>query len=132
MGIEAVPAVRGWCLLACSLGSPARDRPGLRRRIRAAMHTFPAGFHGIEPGNSPLATESWMMVDPSNVGRNVQRCTNGMETGGAYRKCRAFGFPILLVGVDAGARLKNGCWRGQRLAGPRERHRSSNMAIPRR
>lgn len=132
MGIEAVPAIRGWCLLACSLGSPARDEPGLCRCIRAATQVFPAGFHGIEPGNSPFATESWMMVNHSNVGRNVQRCTNGMETGGAYRKYRAFGFPILLVGVDSGARLKNGRRRGQRLARPRERHRSSNMALPRR
>lgn len=72
MGIEAVPAVRSWPLLACSLRSPARDRPGLCRRIRAAMQVFPAGFHGIEPGNSPLATESWMMVNPSNDRRTVQ------------------------------------------------------------
>jgi hypothetical protein len=72
---------------------PARPaRKGWFGCIRAAL---PAGFHGIEQGNSLLATESWMMailpikVEPcSNARAGLKLVVNAeIATSSESRSC---------------------------------------------
>jgi len=93
---EAAPVIRGWRARVFARVT-RKGSIRLNRCIRVPMKHSLLDFTELSR-SSPVATESWMMVNPSDDGRIVQRCTNGMETSGAYRKRRAFGFPVLPVG----------------------------------
>ncbi len=127
-------------------GKRARSARGVIRRHRVlavpsratrkggpvAQAISPAGPHGAGRGDSPARDE---IVDDGRTfpyrQNRVQRCTRGMETGGACRKRRAFGIPISPT-VLCHCSPQNGFWCVPRSARPCERHRSKHVVGSRR
>lgn len=132
--IEESFPFQGERVLVYSLGAFARrfrfDSPP---RVRS--RTFLLDFTELGK-NSLLAAESWMMAYPSNYGRDMQQCMNEMETSGACRKRRAFGFSILTVEVGASSRFKTGAGVGNaqlvaRAISQRNHGKTAAMTLPR-
>jgi hypothetical protein len=116
------------------LAVPAR---ATRKGGSVANATLLAGPHGAGRGNSPARDE---IVDDGRSFQyrqnRVQQCTCGMETGGAGRKRRAFGFPIsptVLVPLPALKRVLVRATIGAavRTASQQQHGKTAAMILPR-